>query len=975
VQLTHRERKQHLHTAHGFIEVGPSMLPRKQAFARLWDRVFQEGDQQAHQQLMELCSHEAANNGASYSQALAAEIMRRGDLDESRSQGQTAWKRWEPWLACVRAALPSQPVLRHLLLADSERAREVGRALVLPQLGEKLRGDRVDAAQFRRAIEEVFPGHELLEERIRLCGQLPQVGVDQAKASACQALFEQERPIPCPECPARVPGKHLEIHLRRAHGIFQFRGVRRGYNETRDALLEAVCGPRPDVLAWQALEGLAQDRHGDQATQRLVVWINHTLKRSEKEARGDAVASAGEAIARAGSGLGLLPHLLGEDVDPSWKNVARHLALAVVAHLDTPPSAEVLQQIKPYLAAKLLPQEVRQSAAAGLLRTFGDDSPVAKEVLQAYVSVTNKVRAVERLHALEAVVGQAPAIEELVSALEDRIRMTCPRCNEQLERRDMVKHLWDRHHLLLEGRRVREPWRVLADWVVDYRLEKDPQLLQRCQALAQQADPEEGTLRLQRLMLRQGIEDPEAWNALVTRARQRKASLCPSCYAQVPLPLSPAPAPLMAAGRRLEGAGYLLELHEAGLTPRLTIEAPAGVLYDAGSPDALLTRNGALTLIVVPAMALCGFLLYVLTPLPWTLIAALALGLGFVLAGLTMLVFPTQGKRGRLVDLAWTALVPSLLEQPLDETSGRFLESLAEISRTQGSREGRREVVEELVESLKGAAQRPAVIWPVLAALWRLQMADLQASGEDPVPALVDLMEQVLRGDVPARALGPVLEEIKESWPRGRLARVQAIVIARAAELGLEIADIADLVRTQPALAPLLGAGDLDHLTQLRLFWRLRASWPRWLERADSVFDLARSGAEKTLGDRPDLLLLVHKAPIYVGSRGVWIKDVCIGDMPAKLDVAAARHAGGEGFEIVAGRHRIWFSAKPNEIADELDDWLRFYFRDFLPQVAAEHARPSGAAGAKLRRANAAACPECKQPVMPILGEIGLRAE
>jgi hypothetical protein len=129
------------------------------------------------------------------------------------------------------------------------------------------------------------------------------------------------------------------------------------------------------------------------------------------------------------------------------------------------------------------------------------------------------------------------------------------------------------------------------------------------------------------------------------------------------------------------------------------------------------------------------------------------------------------------------------------------------------------------------------------------------------------------------------------------------------------------------------------------------------------------------LGERPDMLLLVRSAPIEVGTRGVWLKDACITEMPKQVDVRAARHAGGEGFEVVAGPQRIWFTANPNEIADEFEDWLRFYFRDFLPTVAAEHARPSGAAGVRLRRGNAIACPECRQPVVPISGEVGLRVE
>ena len=85
--------------------------------------------------------------------------------------------------------------------------------------------------------------------------------------------------------------------------------------------------------------------------------------------------------------------------------------------------------------------------------------------------------------------------------------------------------------------------------------------------------------------------------------------------------------------------------------------------------------------------------------------------------------------------------------------------------------------------------------------------------------------------------------------------------------------------------------------------------------------------------------------------------------MPAKVDVLTRRHAGGEGYEVVAGNRAAWFSSNPNDVADQLEDWLRFYFRDFLPQAAAQHARPASPAGAKLRRASAIACPECRQPL------------
>src|SRR5438874_2548342 len=78
------------------------------------------------------------------------------------------------------------------------------------------------------------------------------------------------------------------------------------------------------------------------------------------------------------------------------------------------------------------------------------------------------------------------------------------------------------------------PWRVLEDGAVDYGLEKDPELLRRCQELARQVDPEEGLTRLHRLMLRRGMQDREIAGALVEQARARHSSLCPHCYAFVP---------------------------------------------------------------------------------------------------------------------------------------------------------------------------------------------------------------------------------------------------------------------------------------------------------------------------------------------------------------------------------------------------------------------------------------------------------
>lgn len=970
IPLPRRERVAHLRDEHDYVEVDGSMLPRPQAEVRLWDRVFAAGDAAAHGQLLNLYGGAATTDDA-YCQALEAQIVRRDDLeatDGAAGRRPDTLKRWEPWLTCVRQAAANRPVLACLLHSESERVRAVGRALVLPQLGTRLQGDRVEPAEVRRALEEAAPGPELLGERMRLCRQLPQVGVDPVKASACQVLLQEELPVPCSECGAQVRAVDLEAHLRRLHNIFEFRGVRRTYNESRDFLLTCVCGTRPDVPAWRALVGMAQDRYGAEAEERLTTWLCRTIKGWDRSERNRVASVVADAAARTDTGLNLIATLLGHKVQPAWKNAARHLALEIVARLEDPLPDALWASVKPYLAAKDIPAESRQNAVVGLLKSFGIAAPRTVEILQSYVSATNKSRAVERLHQLEQRVGQSPVLDEFIAGLEDRIRMTCPRCQAQLERAEMVRHLWDKHRMMLEGTRVREPWRVLADWVVDYGLEKDPALLERCRNLARKTDPQDGPVRLQRLLLRQGIEDPEAWNALVSSARQRGVSLCPHCYAQVPAAPVVPPMPL-AGSDRLEGHGFSIRINDAGLRPHLRIENLGSLLYDDPEPDGSLTPLGALLALAFPVVLAAFGLVYSLLggtmPLPiWLLLAT---GLSLFVGGLIYMFWPQRPLRRRLLNAAWQVLVPELIAQPLTDTSRAFLGGLA------ATRANRFVPDDETLDQTLDAIQRQAPGDPALVALWRLQEATLDERGEDPVPLLADRISQAFAGTLPLRLVGALFSQLREQWPKGRLLRLQALVCARAADAGFEAADLADILRVQPGLRAVLGGADIDHLSQLRLFWSQRARWPAWIKDAETVFDLALNpAAEKILAERPDLLLLPGAASIYVGTRGVWLKEVCITQLPAQVDVVPSRWQHAQGYEIVLGTQRVWFSSNPNQIADELERWLRFYFTEFVPQLG--KARPPRTSGAtRFWRANAAPCPECHRPVVAIPGEVGLR--
>src|SRR5262249_47406348 len=157
----------------------------------------------------------------------------------------------------------------------------------------------------------------------------------------------------------------------------------------------------------------------------------------------------------------------------------------------------------------------RIAAAANLLSVVGKESPAATEIVAALSSSSGKARAVEHLRELERRIGPAAVLSARIAALEDQIRLRCPRCRLQLRRPEMIRHLWLQHQLVLSGRQVREPWRLVEDWIEEYRRQGDAELLARCRAFGVHLDPEGGLRRVYRLFLAKQIDDAEARQTLL----------------------------------------------------------------------------------------------------------------------------------------------------------------------------------------------------------------------------------------------------------------------------------------------------------------------------------------------------------------------------------------------------------------------------------------------------------------------------
>jgi hypothetical protein len=979
--ITFGERQRHLRTAHGHVDYDGDVLPADVVRERLWDRVVRQQDRAAHDRLLTL--YGPGTNGADGLRHYVADVEAHvlGTLGVEGLPAALPFAAFDGYLAVLRLAEPFLAIARLMLTSDSRRVRELGREALAPVLAEVARSSRDGADALDRVLQEHFAGAELLEEKLALCQRLPALGADPNVVAASIERLQEERLVVCEECGARVRSRDREVHLRRAHGIHEFRGVRRGYLETRAALLDAGSAGRPDAKAGDALQQFAAEKQPRDPDRRLVIWVLRHLRPLEHRKRRRAIVGLTKVAAAGGRGAALLPLFAYPSKNASWQRLGQRVALELAARLPPPVGAEVLELVKPLVAARDLPIKRRMRATLGLLRTTGRSGPAAVELLRSYVSRAGKLRGLERLQELEHRFGQAPALDVVTQELEDEVRMSCPRCPTQLRRKDMVRHLWDRHRLVLDGQRVRDPWRVLEDWAVDYQLEKDPELLQRCRDLARRADADDGIARLNRLLLGHGVRDREVLGPLADRARREQASLCPHCFRSVPATEAPAPEPLQLGEQHLEGQGYRLDLSERGLVPTLRIETPSEILYAGREPHRRLTRLGGLVLLVAPLIAGSYFFLDWLTGGAFAvpLLVAVAAGVGLILTGLLVLCWPAPAPaHDRLVQAAWEMLVPELLAAP-GRAGWKFLHGLAALTAGDDDNRPRPAVLVECLETAERYAGAEPHAARCLAMLCRLYIDALRGGRRDAVGFVADRVADGLRGEVSLLSAATLLEEFcyprRGDWRRDELARLQVLVAARAFEQGLTVDDLSDLGRAFPAAEEALRLDDRWRWGQLELLWSLRDRRPwEWAGQAATVFELVAGpghDVDALLEDHPDVLLSVRRGRLLVTTRGVWVQGECISALPDGVAVRVEQYYSDTAAEVRVGPHRLTIDGDVRKQVDELEDWLRFYFEDFLPKLPTTRRPPSDAAR-QLWQAHKTACPGCGKGLVPCLGDLGI---
>jgi hypothetical protein len=658
----------------------------------------------------------------------------------------------------------------------------------------------------------------------------------------------------------------------------------------------------------------------------------------------------------------------------------QRFALEVAARLPTPLPSEHLYDLIDLVESPRTPTRLRVPAAAQIIRSVPIGSPVVERLVDALRRNVSPSRAMNRLRRLAALVPPPEPLSRALAELDGSTTAPCPRCGARLGPDDLVRHLWERHRLLLEDGRVREPWDVIGEWVTDFARTNRPEFLDRACELAQALDPTDGLSRVHRLLLAGGTDDEEAHALLRAEAAEKNATLCPHCYALVPQPTQAVPTPVLVGSGRVDGGGFRVELTDRYLINFLRAETPEMTVFAGPEPGRALTRRGAVLAFLLPLTVLAiafAFLPRVAGVPPVVLTGGLLVAAAFAYLGVQGTWRDTGNPADRAVNHAWTILVPRMLAREGRKADAAFVAGLAVASRGRGTAELREDQVRRAIDKLR--SDRPGV--PYVTPLSVLRIADAAAAGADDLPLIADDVGESLDGALPLDHAEGLLKELRGNpTDTTRRVRLRVLILTRAFAAGLEAEDLRLIGQVCPTLGTAYASEDRVGLARLRLLWlyRPRRLWQR-IGSATAVFDLARYPklAENYLRWRPDLLLFQasggaeEAAPILVCEEGVVYRDVVITDPHTPIRVRARSLVRGGGYELTIDERVYKFREDPTLLARRLKGWTAFLFREFLPRARLLTRRRSEQ-GDRLLLQKLTSCPECRKTFLGLTGEIGL---
>jgi hypothetical protein len=760
------------------------------------------------------------------------------------------------------------------------------------------------------------------------------------------------------------------------------RGQRYTASSIRAALLDAVAVPQPDTSAWEMLAAIAQEEQGEKAPSHLAATLGQRLSKAKPRQQKEAIDGLGAFLGRRGAVA--LARALASEAEPA----ARHLALVLLSQLPQPIDASLEQPLRPLLQDRQLPPRAQRDALAAVLQTLGPDNPLAGELVNAWVSAVPRSRGLERLQRLQERTGPLPLLQTIASQLQEQVRMSCPRCGVELRRPEMIQHLWDEHRLVLDGRRVREPWPLIEEWLDSYKENRSDELLKQSEELARRLDPERGPDKLQRLLAARELTAPEARQQRIDMARSEHAACCPWCFALVPIAKEMPPQELLLRGGRISGGGYVVAVAERGLRTHVDVRTPTEVLFRGSEPEQYWTASGAMLLTSGP-LVLLALLWATWGPVPLAAVFVL-LTTALAVAVLAQTLWkPSVSAELRARRYSWTLLAPHLHERGFAATDSTFLAGLAAVSVGDGLAALRASTLPTLLKHTELAASRRLGAAGHLALLRRLAVEDAAAAGADPVLLVVDQVSRSFQGRLPLTVAELLLDGWRGPlWTQVNLERLRVLLCDRAFEAGFELSNLVDAGRKAPALGAILRTDNEIGLAALRLLWSLRASrpWDRCGD-AQTVFDIAASPEQsQLLQEYPDLLLYQTEANwptlapeggetrpvrILVCLRGLFLQGTLITEAPKMVEMSAT----GSWQMLILGAHRFYSRGELDTLVLRMERWCRYVFSELLLALPGVLSWRSPNREAILRAWGAQPCPECKRFLLPLLGRVGIPLE
>jgi hypothetical protein len=716
------------------------------------------------------------------------------------------------------------------------------------------------------------------------------------------------------------------------------------------------------------------------STSRVLPGLGEHLHRiaesRDREARSAAFADLAAAAENANAVEYLLGRLLTRDAN------SQRFALEVAALIKPPLPIALIPHFVDLIEQSRFPTRLRIGVGAQIIRSVFSDSPEVGRVIEAVRRRVSPRRALTRLRRLAALVPHAESVGRALAEMDTGSAAPCPRCGAKLGADDLARHLWEKHRLLQESGRVREPWDVIHQWIAEYGRTNRPEFLDQSCELAQALDPIDGLTRVHRLLVLGGSNDDEVHALLRAEAYEQNATLCPHCYALVPQPMQSSPAAVVVGSGRVDGGGFRVDLSDRYLYTRLEVVAPEMRLYAGPEPGRALTRRGAILLFLIPLLALAA--VFAVMPrllglAPFVPVAAIVGAAGMIYLAITMSWRERRNASDRAVDHAWTLLVPRMLQYEVRRTDAAFLAGLAHASHGRGDAELREEPLNRASDTLR----RDPISLPFLPPLIALQIIDAVRQGVDDLPLIAEQVGDCFDDELPLDHAEQLVKDLRgDPADRTRRARLRVLVLARAFAAGLEAEDLRMIGQVCPNLGSAYASEDRDGLSRLKLLWlyRPRRLWQR-VGSATTVFDLARYPklAENYLRQRPDLLLFQasggsdEAAPILVCEEGVVYRNVVIDDPDIPIRVRARSLVRGGGYELTIDDAVFKFREDPTLLARRLKGWAAFLFDEFLPRARLLTRRRSDI-GDRLLLQKATKCAECRRMFLGLTGEIGLSA-